>query len=83
MGKGKQAPRVGRLTLPVCLLRRQDLEDVYTSPAVGRLEDDLWRNPDFFSHTSERLSAGCQVVQNIDTAWGFNLRMPVLHNRIC
>lgn len=72
-----------RLTLPVRLLRRQDLEDVYTSPSVGRLEDYLWRNPDFFSHTSDRLSAGCQVVQNIKTALGPNLRVPVLYNCIC
>lgn len=72
-----------RLTLPVRLLRRQDLEDVYTSPAVGRLEDYLWRNPDFFSHTADKLSAGFQVVQNIETSLGPDLRMPVLHNCIC
>lgn len=78
-----QISRMVRLTLPVRLLRRQNLEDVDTSPAVGGLEDDLWGNPDFFSYASDMLLAGCQVARNIATALGFNLRVPVLHNRIC
>lgn len=80
---GTEISRMVRLTLPVRLLGRQDLEDIDTSPAMGRLKDDLWGYPDFFSHASDMLLAGCQVAQNIETALGFDLRVPVLHNRIC
>lgn len=72
-----------KLTFPVRLLRRQDLEDVYTPPAVGRLEDDLGRNPNFFSHASNYQWAARKRLKDLESLFGSDLRMPVLHNRIC
>lgn len=42
--------RVRIRTLPVCALRRENLEDVNTATAVGCLEDGLWRDADFLAY---------------------------------